>query len=122
MKMRDFLPRSMAFTLGASLLTLALSAHATTGTLTQREPVPHPPTDSNGCMIEAISGYPSDHYQLEGRAEREAIDRWKKQVKRVAPPEFASWKHANRFTKSMNCEKFKGRFRCWAKAQPCARP
>ena len=122
MKPCPVLPRSIALALGAGLLATALGAHATTGKLTQREPVPRPPTDSNGCMIESISGSPSRHYQLEGRAKREAIDHWKKQVKREAPPEFASWKHANRYTKSMNCRKYKGKFVCWAKAQPCERP
>ena len=119
MKLCSVLPRSIAAALGTGLLALALAAHATTGKLTKREPVPRPPTDSNGCMIESISGSPSFSYQLIGRAKREAIDNWKKQVKRKAPPEFASWKHANRYTKFMNCDKSRGKFRCWAKAHPC---
>jgi len=103
----------------AVLLALSFQAGATTGKMTKREPIPMPPTDSNGCMLESISGSPSRYYQLEGRAKRQAIDNWKKQVKREAPPQFASWEHANRYTKSMNCEKFRGQFYCWAKAVPC---
>lgn len=93
-----------------------------TGKLTRHEAVPRPPTDSNGCMLENIFGSPSSHYQLERRAKKEAIDEWKKQVKRRAPREFASWKHANRYTKEMNCEKSRGKFSCWAKATPCEKP
>ena len=109
MRMRHVLLRSIATALGASLITLSLAAHAATGKLTKREPVPRPPTDPNGCMIELIDGGYTSSYQLEGRAKRKAIDRWQSKVKQKAPPEFASWKHANSLTKSLLCSKTRTR-------------
>jgi hypothetical protein len=109
-------PRTLFLLLFASL---PIVAYATTGKLTKREAIPRPPTDSNGCMLDNIFGSPSYGYQLERRAKKEAIDEWKKQVKRRAPPEFTSWKHANSYTKEMKCEKSRGKFSCRAKATPC---
>ena len=89
------------------------------GTMRQRPAPPTPVTTENGCLLEVIAGNPSDFYHRQKRAKDEALSRWRKRVKEEYGSDFAHWKHANRYTKSIQCRKTGGQYLCYAEATPC---
>jgi hypothetical protein len=104
------------------VLVFGLHFSATTmaqGTMRQRPAPPTPVTTENGCLLEEIAGKLSDAYHREKRAREAAINLWRKQVKEEYGPDFAHWKHANRYTKSIQCRKMGSKHYCYAKATPC---
>jgi len=93
------------------------------GVLRQRAAPPVPATTENGCMMEIVFGWPSDPHFRKNRAKDQAISRWEKEVKKKYEPQFAHWKHANRYTKEIRCQgAMRAQHRCYAKATPCRKP
>lgn len=93
------------------------------GVMRQRAAPPAPATTEHGCMLETVSGIPSDTHFRESRAKDQAISRWEKEVKENYGPQFAHWKHANRYTKEVHCQRaFKAQHSCWVRATPCRKP
>jgi hypothetical protein len=95
------------------------------GKLTKTPPPPRPPTTAEGCMMELVSGYPSEYFRREDRAREQAIDRWKNRVKREFGPDFSRWKSSNRHTREINCHSVDrpvgNVHTCFARATPCDR-